>query len=465
MRFASLDQWLAWMESCHPQAIELGLDRIAHVAQAMGLVAIELAAAPDTAFSRESSSGAASSPARSPRRIARKIVTVAGTNGKGSCVAALESMLRAHGLRVGSYTSPHLTRYNERVRIDGVEVDDAQLCEAFATVDAARGSVSLTYFEFGTLAAFHLFAQSQLDVAILEVGLGGRLDAVNLLDADIAVITSIALDHVDWLGSTREAIGSEKAGILRAGIAFICGDTDPPASLRDAARANATRNFFVGEAYQYSVGDGGFWFCGRKDDGGAVEFRGLPAPSLPWPSVAMALQALCLLDDLVAPDAAVLSETFAGLALAGRFQRFVQDGVEIIVDVAHNPAGARFLCQQLQARPAAGRTLAVFTMLADKDLTGSIEEMKPAVTAWFVAELPGVVRARPARDVADALFRAGIHMISVSKNLKQAFARSKMLAQPGDRIVLFGSFHVAGELLPRLQRQAVSGQAGDTSDA
>jgi dihydrofolate synthase/folylpolyglutamate synthase len=443
MRFASLDQWLAWMETCHPQVIELGLERIAHVARAMGLL----------------HSGA--------RRIARRIVTVAGTNGKGSCVAALDAMLRAHGLNVASYTSPHLVRYNERVRINGVEVDDARLCEAFAVVDAARGSTSLTYFEFGTLAAFHLFAQSQPDVVILEVGLGGRLDAVNLLDADIAVITSIALDHVDWLGSTREAIGGEKAGILRKGIDFICGETDPPASLEEAARINSTRNFFVGDAYQYEVSATGFSFRGRTGVGRVLEFQGLPVPSLPWPSVAMAVQALCLLDDMVVPDRSALAGVFATLALAGRFQRFLQDGVEIIVDVAHNPAGARFLCGQLQATPAAGRTLAVFTMLADKDLAGSIEEMKPAISAWFVAELPGVARARPARDVADALFKAGIHMISVSKNLKQAFARAKMLAQPGDRIVLFGSFHVAGELLPRLQRQTYSNlnQPEDDSDA
>lgn len=445
MRFASLDQWLAWMETRHPQAIELGLDRIARVAGVMGLMG----------------AGAASLPASSsPKRIARKIVTVAGTNGKGSCVAALESMLHAHGCRVGSYSSPHLVRYNERVRIDGVEVDDAQLCDAFAAVDAARGTISLTYFEFGTLAAFYLFAQSPLDVAILEVGLGGRLDAVNLLDADIAIITSIALDHTDWLGPTREAIATEKAGVLRRGIDFICGETEPPATLQEAAFTNATRNFFVNDAYRYHVDEVGFNFSGRDGGGNPVEFSGLPVPALPWPSVAMALQALCLLSGLIKPDAAVLADTLARLALAGRFQRFEQDGVEIIVDVAHNPAGARFLCQQLQARPAAGKTLAVFTMLADKDLAGSIEEMKPAVTAWFVAELPGVARARPARDVADALFGAGIHMISVSKNLKQAFARSKMLAQPGDRIVLFGSFHVAGELLPRILRHT-----GDDSDA
>jgi dihydrofolate synthase / folylpolyglutamate synthase len=435
MRFASLDQWLAWMETCHPQAIELGLERIARVASAMGLA-----------------------------EVADKIVTVAGTNGKGSCVATLEALLLAQGRRVGSYSSPHLIRYNERIRIGGVEVDDARLCEAFAAVDVARGTTSLTYFEFGTLAAFYLFAHSQLDVAILEVGLGGRLDAVNLLDADIAIITNIAIDHTDWLGSTRDAIAVEKAGILRPGIRFICGDTEPPATLIDAAQNNATRNFFANDAFRFGVEGTAFSFVGRDGDGQQITFDQLPVPSLPWPSVAMALQAFCLLESAI--DAGQLANVFAGLGLAGRFQRFERDGLEIIVDVAHNPAGARFLCQQLQALPVAGKTLAVFTMLADKDLAGSIAEIKPAITAWFVAELPGVARARPARDVADVLFQAGIHMISVSKNLKQAFARARMLAQPGDRIVIFGSFHVAGELLPRILKQSVlDDQRGDDSDA
>jgi len=435
MRFASLDQWLAWMETCHPQTIELGLERIARVAGAMGLA-----------------------------EIADKIVTVAGTNGKGSCVATLEALLLAQGRRVGSYSSPHLIRYNERIRIGGVEVDDACLCEAFAAVDTARDTTSLTYFEFGTLAAFYLFAHSQLDVAILEVGLGGRLDAVNLLDADIAIITNIAIDHTDWLGSTREAIAVEKAGILRSGISFICGDTEPPATLIDAVQKHAPRNFFVDDAFRFHVEGSVFSFAGRDGNGRQVIFDQLPVPSLPWPSVAMALQAFCLLEDSI--DVGRLAAVVAGLGLAGRFQRFERDGLEIIVDVAHNPAGARFLCQQLQALPAVGKTLAVFTMLADKDLAGSIAEIKPAITAWFVAELPGVARARPARDVADTLFQAGIHMISVSKNLKQAFARARMLAQPGDRIVIFGSFHVAGELLPRILKQSVlDDQRGDDSDA
>jgi len=454
MRFASLDQWLAWMETCHPQAIELGLERVARVAIAMGLV---------KAGADSLSSNAHARLHNDPQlKIADRIVVVGGTNGKGSCVATLESLALAHGLRVGSYSSPHLIRYNERIRIDGVEVGDASLCEAFAAVDAARGETSLTYFEFGTLAAFYLFAQAQLDVAVLEVGLGGRLDAVNLANADIAIITNIALDHTDWLGHTREAIAREKAGILRSGIAFICGDADPPIPLVDAAHEAVTRNFFIDHAFSFNVDAATFSFFGHDGDGREIVFERLPVPSLPWPSVAMATQAFCLLNGR--PEADKLAAVLAGLGLAGRFQRFQRDGVEIIVDVAHNPAGARFLCQQLQQLPVAGKTLAVFTMLADKDLAASIVEMKAVVSAWFVAELPGVARARPARDVADALFQAGIHMISVSKNLKQAFARSRMLAQPGDRIVVFGSFHVAGELLPRIQRQSAADQPGDDSD-
>jgi len=442
MRFTSLTEWLAWLETFHPQAIELGLARIATVAQRMALG--------DTVGSR---------------RVAKKIITVAGTNGKGSCVATLESLLKALGLSVGAYSSPHLLRYNERVRVNGNEVTDAQLCDAFAIVDAARGDTSLTYFEFGTLAAFELFARANLDVAILEVGLGGRLDAVNLLAPDIAVITSIDIDHTDWLGDTREAIGREKAGILRDGIVCVCGDDDPPSSLQQMMRDLQTRNFMSGVDFRFGVDDNGFFFHGRDLKGHGVKAVALPVPALPLPSVAMALQAALLLTNAVKwPDAvdshwiqdeALLSSVLSGLHLAGRCQTFDSDGVEIVVDVAHNPAGARYLYRHLQARPAAGKTLAVFTMLADKDLDASITAIKSLITAWFVAEMPGVARARPARDVADALFRQGIHMISVSKNLRQAFARARILAQPGDRIVIFGSFHVAAELLPRVMKQQV----------
>lgn len=435
MRFASLNDWLAWLETCHPQAIDLGLERIAAVASRMNL-------------------GASGS-----RQIAKKIITVGGTNGKGSCVATLEALFMSLGLAVGAYTSPHLLRYNERVRVGGSEVADAQLCDAFVAVDAARGDTSLTYFEFGTLAAFDVFARADLDVAILEVGLGGRLDAVNLLAPDVAVITSIDLDHTDWLGDTREAIAREKAGILREGICCVCGEDDPPASLLKVMAELHTRSFMSGDAFAFGSDDDGFFFRGRVLDGSRVQASALPLPALPWPSVAMALQAALLLPELVEPrwihDHDLLVRVLSNLRLAGRCQSFDADGVEIIVDVAHNPAGARYLCRHLQARPATGRTLAVFTMLADKDLDASIDAMKALVTAWFVAELPGVARARPARDVADALFRHGIHMISVSKNLRQALGRARMLAQPGDRIVIFGSFHVAAELLPRVMKQQV----------
>ncbi|MFT4197105.1 MAG: bifunctional tetrahydrofolate synthase/dihydrofolate synthase, partial [Pseudoxanthomonas sp.] len=356
---ANLATWLEWIERQHSRSIDMGLERVRAVAARMGL-----------------------------GRPARRVIVVAGTNGKGSTVAFVEAIARAAGWRVGTYTSPHLHRYNERVRIDGAEAGDAALVEAFEAVEAARlspspaASIPLTYFEYGTLAALWLLQRSDLDLAVLEVGLGGRLDAVNLVDADVAVITTVDLDHQDWLGADREAIGAEKAGIARAWKPLVLGETDPPSSvLRHAYRigANAVRlgSDFFGER----LPEGGWRW---REVGAQLD---LPPPPLDAPAqldnAATAIAALRALD--VDPPEAAFAAGIAAARLPGRLQRFERDGVEIRVDVGHNPQAARALTGFLRAQPR--RTLAVYAALADKDAAAVVAELEGQVAQWFLADL------------------------------------------------------------------------------
>ena len=307
---SNLAEWLQRVESLHPDEIDLGLARIAQVSRQMGL-----------------------------SDIAGKVVTVAGTNGKGSTVCMLSSILVAAGYQVGSFTSPHLIHYNERVRLNGTPVSDEALCQAFARVDEARQDIELTYFEYGALAAFDLFARSDLDVVVLEVGLGGRLDAVNLIDPDVAVLTTIALDHQDWLGETREEIGIEKAGIFRAGAPAVCGETDLPLTVINHAQALSANLMRRGEVYDFhkhadaqiegmQVWD---WQGSRGDQ--PVSLQNLPLPSLPLVNAATTLQALHQLD-LDIPEQAI-REGLLNANLPGRYQRLDQP-VPMLLDVAHN---------------------------------------------------------------------------------------------------------------------------------
>jgi len=351
----SLSDWLAHIERQHPKSIELGLERVRAVAERMGLVA-----------------------------PAERSIVVGGTNGKGSTVAFLEAIARASGLHVGTYTSPHLLRYNERVRIDGHEVDDAPLVEAFEAVDAARGDTPLTYFEYGTLAALWLFERERLDLAILEVGLGGRLDAVNIVDADVAVITTVDLDHQDWLGEDHETIGKEKAGIARGWKPLVIGDDDPPSSVlghayrigASAVRANC--DFF------FEANDEGGWRW--REVNYAVD---LPMPALAAPvqmrNAAIAIAALRAIDIPMTREA--IAEGIASAHVPGRLQRFERDGIEILVDVGHNPQAARALADWLAASPAMGRTVAIYAALGDKDVTGVVEALAPRIDAWILAGL------------------------------------------------------------------------------
>jgi dihydrofolate synthase / folylpolyglutamate synthase len=421
--FRSLDDWLAYQQRMHPAGIALGLDRIRDVAVRLGL-----------------------------GRPARCVLTIAGTNGKGSTVAFAEAIARAAGHRVGAYSSPHLLRYNERIRIDGADIDDDSLVAAFEAIEAARGSTALTYFEFGTLAALWLFERAALDLAILEVGLGGRLDAVNLVDADVAVITTVDIDHVEWLGNDRETIGREKAGVLRAGRPAVLGEHHPPQSVLATAAALGAVVWQAGvdfdiephadEALHYREGE---WVI-------AVPAPALAAPCQP----ANAAAAICALRRL--PGLMVGSDAIArGVATAkvpGRLQR-IAGPVEIVLDVAHNPQAAGQLAQWLRCHPVAGRTLGVFSALGDKDLPRLVAALLDTVDAWYLAGLPAVDRRGLAIDTVwqRLLPWPGRSEPQRHAGVAEALAAAREDAVAGDRIVVFGSFHTVGEALALLDER------------
>ena len=422
----SLPEWLARLEAGHPVAIDLGLDRVRAVAERLALP-----------------------------RPARHVITVGGTNGKGSTVAFLEAIARAHGWKVGAYTSPHLLRYNERVRIDGAEVDDAALIEAFTAIEHARGEVSLTYFEVGTLAALWLFARAGLDLAILEVGLGGRLDAVNIIDPDVAVITTVDLDHQALLGDTRDAIGTEKAGIARAWRPLVLGDDDPPATVLRHAYAIGASAIRAGCDFFFRAEPDGSGWTWREI---GVELA-LPMPALAAPvqlrnaAVAIAaLRALPLGDGEAAIDEAAIAAGVRSAHVGARLQAFARDGVTVWVDVGHNPQAARALAEALATSPCAGATHAVFAALGDKDLAGVVGAVAPRVDRWWLAGLAGDtprgldVDAFAAR-LADTPAADGARAATVPEALDAALAA----ARPGDRVLVFGSFFTAAAALAHLR--------------
>ncbi|WP_296885186.1 bifunctional tetrahydrofolate synthase/dihydrofolate synthase [Thiobacillus sp.] len=417
----TLAGWLARLEQLHPSAIDLGLERVRRVKDAMGLV---------PAF---------------------PIITVGGTNGKGSTCAYLEAILGAAGYKTGLYTSPHLLRYNERVRIAGQEADDAGLVAAFERIEAARGDISLTYFEFGTLGAMLQFVDAGVDVALLEVGLGGRLDAVNVFDADAAIVTSVDLDHMDYLGDTRELIGYEKAGIYRAARPAICADLNPPASLLDHARQIGADLRRIGQDFTAQ----------RAGDHWAYRSADTYWPDLPLPAMAGAYQlrnaagALAALDCLQARlpvDAAAIHAGLARAQVSGRFQRIAR-APELILDVAHNPEAARALAATLREQPVAGRTLAVVGMLADKDAAGVFDALSGEIDGWWVCT-PNSPRARDAAALAAELQRhvQGVP-VSIEPDVKTALAAARSAAREGDRILAFGSFYTVAAVLDHAASQ------------
>jgi len=358
MRFDSLDDWLDWQMSLHSKAIDLGLARVSEVAQRLGI-----------------------------GKIAGKVITVAGTNGKGSTVASYETWLHRAGYTVASYTSPHLLKYNERIKFALQMVSDQSLCEAFDAIDQARGEIALTYFEFGTLAAIWLINRQQPDFAILEVGLGGRLDAVNIIDADMVHLTSIGLDHQSWLGNSREEIGFEKAGVLRDHIPVIVNDIDPPQSVLDEIKRHGCRALF----YQRD-------FSMRETDPECYQWQnGLLSltltPELPGShqvqNFAGVVAGLGELFDLESIEPAQLQENFKGTELAGRFQRIkTAAAAEVYVDVGHNADAARALAENLSRMKKAGtRVVVLLGMLEDKDNAAFVSELLGVVDGWWLVGL------------------------------------------------------------------------------
>ena len=406
MRRRSLGEWLDWQSTLHPSAIDLGLERCRRVRDALGLGTSSL-----------------------PR------ILVAGTNGKGSCVAFLESMLPAAGLRVGAYSSPHLSRYNERVRIGSREVSDATLVEAFERVDAARGDVSLTFFEFGTLAAADIIERAEVDVAVMEVGLGGRLDAVNAFEPSVSLITAIGIDHRAWLGDDRESVGREKAGIMRPAVPCVIGDRSPPGSILDHARAIGTPCRILGREYGVDRGAGSWrwWGPGRVVDA-------MPLPALPGQhqidNAGACLAALDALSSHVAVGDEAMRAGVAGARIAGRLQ-WLDHPPRVLADVAHNPLGARALASYLAALRPRSMRRAVCGILGDKDAGAMIGALVPEIDVWYFGSLPGA-RGRDSEELARKLPRGAARLAFDS--VDSAFGAALEHRSAGEDIVVFGSF-------------------------
>jgi len=415
----SLSDWLSYLEQLHPKAIELGLERVSRVKQRMGLQ-------PDF-----------------------PVITVGGTNGKGSTCAMLERILGEAGYRIGCYTSPHLLRYNERVRIAGVEVNDEQLCKAFAEVERARNETPLTYFEFGTLAAIWLFLEAGVDAAVLEIGLGGRLDAVNAFEPDCAIITSVDLDHIDFLGDTRESIGFEKAGIYRAGKPAICGDIHPPATVIEEADKRGANYLQIGRDFGIELHgqDWAFWNRSRR-----IEELPMPAlsGSFQFSNAACAIEALSQLEQRLPVTVEHIREGVSHVALPGRFQVF-GGKPQIILDVAHNPHAAKGLAENLRrTRHTVGRTLAVFGILGDKDIGGVVQALMPEIDHWYVSGIDN------SRGISGADLKQNVQanapeaVIEVFDTIIDALTQACRSAGENDRIAAFGSFYTVADVLRAL---------------
>ncbi|WP_110674306.1 folylpolyglutamate synthase/dihydrofolate synthase family protein [Salinicola sp. RZ23] len=421
---AALDAWLARLERQHPVAIELGLERVATVATRLGL---------------------------SERPLAGQVVTVAGTNGKGSTVALLERLAACHGLSTACYTSPHLLRYNERLRLDGQPAEDALLVEGFERVEAARlagEAVSLTYFEAGTLAALWAIAERQPQLAILEVGLGGRLDAVNVIDPDIAVITTIAHDHADFLGDDLDGIGFEKAGILRPARPAVLGSRQLPASVSARLDALAAPAYWLGQAFAPQDQGGSWQWQGSDAQGARYELDSLPDPGLPLDNAAVALQVLTLLG--ITPRLEAVREALATVALPGRLQWLDN----WCLDVAHNPHAAAYVAERLAARPRPTRRIGLLGVLGDKDAGALIAALGPAVDAWVAVGLDGP-RGRSAAALGESIEAAGASLLASCDSPAAGVAWLRERLGADEEVLVCGSFLTVAGALEALTAAAV----------
>lgn len=417
----SLGEWLGWLETCHPSEIDLGLARITLVAEKMNLL--------------------------KPRG---KVITIGGTNGKGSCVTAISALLHRANWSVGVYTSPHIHHYNERIIVNGQPASDQDIVAAFTAIYSACQSlspaISLTYFEYATLASLHVFSAYDVDVLILEVGLGGRLDAVNMLDADIAVVTSIDIDHKDWLGDTRELIAVEKAGIFRANRPAICGDSNPPVTLIEYASSISANLMRVGEAFSYVVQEQGETWSWSNT---RYTFESQPIPQLPLPSMASALQ---VISELNVNINTATFECLAELRVPGRFQYLSVNSRHVILDVAHNPAATAFMVKKLKVwkgKNPSARVVAIVAMMSDKDRLASLSNVLEEVDVWLAATLDGIPRAASGEVLSQDLASLG-QVVTKTDNIKSCLDYAFTHTATTDLILVFGSFFTVAESLRTL---------------
>jgi dihydrofolate synthase/folylpolyglutamate synthase len=412
-----LSEWLARLETLSPREIDMGLERVERVLERLAL------------------------------RMPEAVFHVAGTNGKGSCVAMLDSVLRKSGVRVGSYTSPHIRRYNERIRINGEQVSDEQIVAAFERIEKVRADEALTYFEYGTLAAIVVFAEADVDNAILEVGMGGRLDAVNAIAPTAGLITNIALDHCNWLGDDIETIAVEKAGIMRQGEPVVFGSKQVPQSILAVADRIAARLIVAGRDYDWSVADNRWSWQGSK-----TQLAGLALPALHGEhqlgnaAAVLALLEAAGFDDLLRVE--FVNECFGTLRLEGRMQRIQRDALWLL-DVAHNPAAAQALADTLGSESFAGKTVALLAMLDDKDVEGTITSLAGQVDQW-IAVTADSPRAIPAGELARRVANAADAACLVASSLDDGMRSAQELAAPAGRILVTGSFYLVGPVLTEL---------------
>jgi len=416
MYLKNLDEWLNWQSSLHPREIELGLTRCRTVAQRLDLLPLPFPS-----------------------------ISVAGTNGKGSSVVFLDSILSEAGYRIGRFTSPHLLRYNERICVAGIEASNSQICETFERIEAVRNEISLTYFEFSTLAALLIFKQQQVDLAILEVGLGGRLDSVNIVDSDIALITAIDIDHVDWLGNDREAIGFEKAGIFRTHQPAVCSDINPPQSLIQHAEQLQTPLYYLGRDFNYTKNPDKTWIWQDKK----TTYK-LPLPSLQGDyqlqNAAGVLKVLELLNESFPVPESAIYQGLTNAQLLGRFQ-ILSGRVTRILDVAHNPLGAKVLKDLLSQSPCQGKTHALVGMLKDKDIAAVFKILKETIAHWHLATL-NVPRSASVACLVEHLNNIGINdNINTYLSIRDAYQYLLTSVSENDRVIVFGSFHTVQEAL------------------
>lgn len=413
----SKEDWLSYLEISHPITIDLGLERIKIVAARLDVLDFDC-----------------------------PVITVAGTNGKGSCVALTQAILAAAGYRIGTYTSPHLLDYNERIQIAGKPVSDSELCDAFNCIAEACAEVSLTYFEFGTLAALLLFKQAQLDAIILEVGLGGRLDAVNCIDADISVISMVDLDHMEWLGDTRELIAKEKAGIMRPNKPCVFGDFSLPMSVYEHATLENVFLYRQGQQFDYKKQLYSWSWQSQQQS-----LTDLPLPKIDLQNAATVLQIIELLNNQFSIKLEAIQEGLKQVFIPGRFQIIEHGNLKFILDVAHNPAGGRCLAKRLIQEPCAGKTHAVVGMLVDKDISNTLAPLTTQIDQFYLVDLE-VSRGATAEQLNQHLIalnaQASARMFSSPGIAIQEVCK---VANKGDRVLVFGSFHTVSSVFAAIR--------------